>query len=79
MFPSSNASDAEKYPISVESKLHLSESVAVSFVIQHCDAFSKKNTQRSKFSKLLSVRSSRYMHICFARGKEVCCVTFFCV
>ena len=59
MFPSSNASDAEKYPISVESKLHLSESVAVSFVIQHCDAFSKKNTHRSKFSKLLSVRSSR--------------------
>ena len=49
MFPSSNASDAEKYPISVESKLHLSESVAVSFVIQHCDAFSKKNTQRSNF------------------------------
>ena len=59
MFPSGTESDAEKYPISLKFKLYLSESVAVSFVIQHCDAFSKKNTQRSKFSKLLSVRSSR--------------------
>ena len=59
LFPSSTESDAEKYPISLKFKLYLSESVAVSFVIQHCDAFSKKNTQRSKFSKLLSIRSSR--------------------
>ena len=52
MFSSSTASDAEKYPISLEFKLSLSESVAVSFAIQHCVVFSKKEYTTFKIFKI---------------------------
>ena len=52
MFSSSIASDADKYPISLEFKLSLSESIAVSFVIQHCVVFSKNEYTTFKIFKI---------------------------
>ena len=65
MFSSSTASDAEKYPISLEFELSLSESVAVSFAIQLCVVFSKKEYTTFKIFKIKKdVFSSCHERIC---------------